>query len=97
MRTYETAFEVSTVVLLVVLVLIGEMMRRQVHEARYGNQQISPWDRRFVNDLLGRSGIWGFHKQLYQRSSLRLWFLVVLAALLTCLALSAYVYLQAHR
>src|SRR5437868_10330280 len=33
------------------------VMRMQVHRALYGEQRISPWDKRFVNSLLGTSGI----------------------------------------
>ena len=93
MRTYE----IAVVVLFVLLVLITEMMRRQVHEARYGSQKISPWDVRFVNDLLGQYGIWISHKRLYQRSGLRSPFWAILIALFICLGLGAYVYLHAHR
>jgi len=97
MCTYEIGIGVSLVVLFFSLVLIAEAMRRRVHEARYQNQQISPWDVRFQNDLLGQYGIWNSHKRLYQRSSLRSWFWTVLIALFVSMVLGAYVYVYACR
>jgi len=97
MRTDEIAFGVALIVLFLALSFLTEMMRRQVHEARYGNQQIGPSDVRFVNDLLGQNGIWDSHKRLYRRSRLRACFLTVIMALLFCFTLGAYLYFQARQ
>jgi len=94
MRKYEIAAGASLGILFLALALITETMRRQVHEGRYGNEEITPWNVRFVNDLLGQYGIWNLHKQLYQRSALRLLFLGVLVAIAVCLATGACAYLH---
>jgi hypothetical protein len=96
MRTYEITIVVSLVVLFIALTLLNYMMRRQVHEARFGSEEISPWDVRFVNDLFGESGIWNSRKRLYQRSRLRLWLVTLSIAFLICLAVGACVFLYAH-
>jgi len=93
MPGYEIAVS-AFVVLFSALVLVTEMMRRQVHQGRYGNQQVSPFDRRFVNDLLGEGGIWKSHKQLYPRSGLRSCFWAVMVALLICVMIGVFLYVQ---
>lgn len=92
MRGYEIATGCSAV-LAVALGVTVELMRREVHLARYGNQQIGPWDVRFVNDLLGRFGIWNLHKQLFRQSHLRWAFVALLVAVAACLAIATYMYL----
>ena len=58
-----------------------------MHRAEYGNQQISPWDNRFRNSLLGKEGIWNALKRAHPKSTLRSLFLAVLyAAMLAVLA-----------
>ena len=96
LRTYEIAVGASLVVVFFALVLIAEAMRRQVHEGRYGNQQVGPWDAHFVNTLLGQHGLWNSHKRLYQRSRLRSCFSALLIALFICFVVGAYVYLYAR-
>ena len=73
-----------------VLAFLQVLMRQQVHQARFGNQEISPWDNRFSNDLLGRSGIWKLHRHVYERSLLRSLFVTVLVALILCVAAAIY-------
>ena len=96
MRTYEITIVVYLVVLFIALALLNYVMRRQVHKARFGSEEISPWDGRFVNDLFGESGLWNSHKRLYQRSRLRLWLVTLSIAFLICLAGGACIYLYAH-
>jgi len=85
MRLYEIAFVVAAV-LFGALALMQHAMRQQVHHARFGNQEINPWDIRYSNPLLGKYGIWTLHKQAYERSGLRLSFLIIFAAFLASLA-----------
>src|ERR1019366_5041935 len=95
MRAYEIVFGISSI-LFFAMVFATELMRRQVHTSRYGNQRISPWDHRYVNSLLGQHGIFSFHKQLYERSCLRTCFLVLSAAFLASCAVGASLYLYAR-
>ena len=81
MPTYEIAL-LTAVVLFAILSVMQIVMRQQVHQARFGNQEISPWDVRFSNNLLGQHGIWKLHKQAYERSLLRPCFTAVSLALL---------------
>ena len=67
MPLYEIVF-VMAVVLFAALSFMQVIMRQQVHQARFGNQEISPWDGRFSNNLLGQYGIWKLHKRAYERS-----------------------------
>jgi hypothetical protein len=76
MPTYLIAFIISGV-LLAALAFMQVTMRRQVHEANYGIQEISPWDVRFANDL---GIIWKLHKRAFEHSALRSWFLALSAA-----------------
>lgn len=76
MPTYLIAFIISGV-LLAALVFMQETIRRQVHEANYGFQEISPWDLRFANDM---GIIWKLHKRAFEHSVLRSWFLALFAA-----------------
>jgi|SRR5215831_1271180 len=81
MPLYEIAFFVAAI-LGAALGFMQHVMRQQVHHARFGNQEISPWDVRYSNALFGQYGIWMLHKRAYQRSGLRLSFLAALFALL---------------
>jgi hypothetical protein len=81
MPLYEIA-SVMAVVLFAALSFMQVIMRQQVHQARFGNQEISPWDGRFSNNLLGQYGIWKLHKRAYERSGLRSSFVAVSVALL---------------
>lgn len=83
MPVYEIASLIS-VVLFFVLSFLQVIMRQQVHQARFGNQEISPWDVRFSNSLLGQYGIWNLHKRAYERSFLRSFFIAISLALLAC-------------
>ena len=76
MPIYKIAFGV-VVVLVTVLAFMQVTLRRQAHEATYGNQGISPRDVRYANSLLGQNGIWNLHKRAYKRSGLRSLFLIV--------------------
>ncbi len=80
MTLYEIAF-VFAAVLFFALVFMQIMMRQQVHRARFGNQEISPGDVRFSNNLFGQDGIWILHKRTCGRSALRFSFLAVSFAL----------------
>jgi len=82
MPHYGIAFLVA-VVLFFVLCFMQEMMRQQVHHARFGNQEIGPWDVRFSSDFAGQYGIWKQHRRAYERSGVRFSFVVVSAALVT--------------
>lgn len=84
MPVYEIAFGLA-VVLFFALSFMQVIMRQQVHRSHFGNQEISPWDVRFSNSLLGQYGIWNLHKRAYERSGLRFSFLVVSIALLVSL------------
>lgn len=84
MPQYEIAFVVA-VILFAALAFLQHIMRQQVHRARFCNQEISPWDVRYSNALLGQYGIWTLHKRAYERSGLRLSFLAILLALLASL------------
>ena len=95
MRSYEIAAGCSAVLVVAVGVAF-ELMRREVHLARYGNQQIGPWDGRSVSNLLGRFGIWNLHKQLFRQSHLRRTFVALLVALAACLVIATYMYLLAR-
>ena len=81
MPLYEVAF-VAAVILFGALSLMQVRMREQVHHARFRNQQISPWDWHFSNNLLGVYGIWKLHKRAYERSGLRSTFVAASVALL---------------
>jgi hypothetical protein len=84
MPLYEIAFVVAAI-LFAALGLMQHVMRQQVHQARFGNQQINPWDVRYSNSLFGQYGIWTLHKRADERSRLRSTFLVVSVALLASL------------
>jgi hypothetical protein len=84
MPLYEIAFVVAAI-LFAALGFMQHVMRQQVHQARFGNQQISPWDVRYSNPLFGQYGIWALHKRAYERSGLRSLFLAVSLALLASL------------
>jgi hypothetical protein len=81
MPVYEIAF-VAAVVLFVALSFVQVMMRQQVHHARFGNQEVSPLDVRFSNNLFGQYGIWKLHKRAYERSGLRSTFVAASVAFL---------------
>jgi len=81
MPAYEIA-SLTVVVLFVVVCVMQVVMRQQVHQARFGNEEISPWDVRFSNNLFGQYGIWKLHKRAYERSLLRYSFVAVSVALL---------------
>jgi hypothetical protein len=95
MPLYEIEF-VAAVILFGALSIMQVRMRQQVHHARFGNQQISPWDWHFSNNLLGLYGIWRLHKRAYERSGLRLSFLAVFVALLVSIivGLSDFLYVR---
>ena len=81
MPLYEIAF-VAAIVLFAALSFMQVMMRQQMHHARFGNQETSPWDVRFSNNLFGQYGIWKLHKRANERSGLRSTFVAASAALL---------------
>jgi len=70
------------------------VMRMQVHRALYGEQRISPWDKRFVNSLLGTSGILNRHKQAFPRSWLRAWIWLLMLFMLVSLSVFAVLQLR---
>lgn len=70
MPLYEIAFAVA-VISFAALACIQHLMRQQVHYARFGNQEIEPWDVRYSNPLFGEYGIWKLHKRAHERSALR--------------------------
>jgi hypothetical protein len=85
-----TKIEITSGVAAVLFFSLGflqEVMRGQVHRAKYGYEEISPWDVRYVHGDFGPHGIWKSHKQLCQRSAVRLTFLVICAGLIACIAL----------
>ena len=86
MRIFDSVMFVSPIMLFGTVAVIVMAMRRQVHDALYGNQEISPWDNRFVNGLLGKNGIWNLHKKFCKESSLRRWLLALTIAFLICSA-----------
>jgi len=83
MPLYEMAFGVA-VVLFAALAFMQVMMRQQVHHARFDNQEISPSDVRFANNLFGQYGIWNLHKRAYKRSALRSVYVAASVAFLVC-------------
>jgi len=95
MPTYEIAL-LTAVALFAVLSVMQVVMRRQVHQARFRNQEISAWDVRFSNSLLGQHGIWKLHKQAYERSLLRSSFTAVSIALLVSILVAAGDFLYAR-
>jgi hypothetical protein len=76
MSVYRIAFILSSLSL-AALAFIQITMRRQVHGANYGHQEISPWDVRYANDM---GNIWRLHKRAFERSALRSWFIVLFVA-----------------
>jgi len=96
MQTYKAALTVALAVWFFALVFLQEIMRRQVQDANYGKQEISPFDVRFANNLFGAYGIWSQHKRLHARSRLRMCFLIALAAFIALLILGASSYIYAH-
>jgi hypothetical protein len=84
MVLYEIAFTVA-VILFAALGCMQHIMRQQVHHARFGNQEISPWDVRYSNPLFGQYGIWTLHKRAYERSGLRSSFVGISILLLASL------------
>jgi hypothetical protein len=95
MPLYGIAFVVA-VVLLAALVFMQVVMRQQVHHARFGNQQISPWDVRFSNNLFGQFGIWKLHKRAYERSAVRFVFATVSIALLVSTVVGIWDFVYLH-
>jgi hypothetical protein len=95
MPLYEIAFG-AALVLFAALLFMQVMMRQQVQHARFGNQEISPWNERFSNNLFGQDGIWNLHKRAYERSLLRSSFLAVSVACLVSvmLAVCGFLYLR---
>jgi hypothetical protein len=89
MRLYEIASLIA-VGLFAVLAFLQIIMRQQVHDARFGNEEISPWGARFSNGLLGQCGIWKLHRRAYQRSGLRFLSLAVSVALLLFVGAAVY-------
>ena len=81
MPLYEIAFA-AAVILFAALAFMQVIMREQLHQARFGKQQVSPWDWHFSNNLLGLYGIWKSHKGAYERSRLRSTFLAASVAFL---------------
>lgn len=81
MPLYEIAFGVAAV-LLCALVLMQHTMQQEVHHARFGNQEINPWDVRYSTNLFGQCGTWKLHKRAYARSGVRSSFVTVCVALL---------------
>ena len=96
MPIYKIAFGVAAV-LLVALVFIQVNMRRQVHDANYGNEEVGPWDVRFANNMFGRYGIWNLHKRSFERSTLRSWFLGLFVAWIVSVAVALLDLIVAHR
>jgi hypothetical protein len=82
-------------VLLAPLAVMQVIMRRQVHDAKYGmgSPEISPWDVRFVNEMFGEHGIWNAHKKAYERSALRSLFIVFSAAWLVSVLFAVLAFL----
>ena len=93
MRVYEIAFDLA-VCLMAALGCLIEVMRRQVHRVRYGEQEVGPWNARYVNDLFGRYGIVGLHRRFHERSCVRSWFWAVLVAFLISVAFGVLSYLS---
>ena len=89
MPLYEIAFVVA-VALFAALGFMQNTMRRQVHHARFGNTEISPWDVRYSNTLLGQYGIWKAHKRAYARRGVRSSFVTVCVALLVSIILGVW-------
>jgi hypothetical protein len=81
MTLHQVAF-ICSCVLLAALVVMQVIMRRQVHDTKYGigNPEISPWDLRYLNEMFGKHGICNAHKKAYERSALRSLFIVFSAA-----------------
>jgi len=86
MPLYEIAFIIA-IVLFGALALMQERMRQQVHQARFGNQEISSWSLHFSHNLLGLPGIWKLHQRAYERSNLRSSYLAVFITLLVTIIL----------
>lgn len=84
MPLYEIAFVIA-VVLFGALAFMQEKMRQQVHNVRFGNQEISPWSLHFSNNLLGLYGIWKLHKRAYKQSGIRSSFVAVFVTLIVSL------------
>jgi hypothetical protein len=95
MPLYEIAF-VAAAILLAALSFMQVRMREQVHHARFGNQQISPWDWHFSSNLLGLHGIWKLDKRAYERSGLRSTFVAASAALLVSIVVGVCEILYVH-
>lgn len=93
MRGYEIAFALSAI-LMAILGCLTEVMRRQVHRARYGEQDLSPWSVRYVNDAFGRHGILGLHRRVYERSGVRALFWAVFIAFFASVALGIVTYVS---
>jgi len=96
MPAYEIA-SLTAVLLFLALSVMQVVMRQQVHQARFGNQKISPWDVRFSNSLLGQCGIWKLHKHPYERSLLRSSFVAVSVALLISIIVVVVDFLYVRR
>lgn len=81
MSLHQVVF-VCSALLLAPVAVIQVIMRRQVHEAKYGagSSEISPWDARFVNGMFGKYGIWNAHKNAYEHSTLRVSFVLLAVA-----------------
>jgi len=93
MHRYAVLILLFSVVLFFAAILTTELIRRQVHEARYGSRQISPWDNRYVGSVFGRFGIWTLHKQVFLQSRLREFLVALVAAWAISLAAGTAIYL----
>lgn len=94
MPLHQVAF-ICSGVLLVPLVLIQVIMRRQAHDANYGigSPEISPWDVRYLNGMFGKHGIWNAHKKAYGRRALRSLFVVLSGAWVLAVLVAAFTFL----
>ena len=95
MALHEIAF-IAAVILFAVLGCMQHVMRQQVHRARFGDQEISPWDVRYSNPLFGQYGIWTLHNRAYERSVLRSWFVGVSILMLASLVVGLCNLLYMH-
>ena len=92
MPLFGIAFAVAALLFLV-LVILQTVLRQQVHEARFGVQEIHPRDPRFANDL---GVIWKEHKRVFERSALRTLFLAVFIAFALSALIGLGIFLYVH-